>query len=86
VCVRERERGREREIYNGSERVRESEREKVPRNLSICLINRYLQYLTKKAATFLFFVSFFPHFFFISRLFCTKSQRTFFSSSCLTPY
>lgn len=40
---------------------REKERERIPRNLSISLINRYLQYFTKKAATF--FLPFSPFFF-----------------------
>jgi hypothetical protein len=54
---RERERERERKRQRGTERERE--RREVLKNLSISLINRYLQYLTKKAATFFPLLCFF---------------------------
>lgn len=43
----------------GEDKGKERGREEVLKNLSISLINRYLQYLTKKAATFFPLLCFF---------------------------
>jgi len=51
------------------ERERERENERILKNLSISLINRYLQYLTKKAATF-FPLPLFPLFLLLYRVTC----------------